>query len=195
MNGRSNTTGIVSRQVVPRVAISRTGRVTVSTERRRSYRVSFRKRKHRHRSDVDQAAQEREDGQEDDVVEVVAQTRRSMERSGRNRTTYEKLFRPIVRAMGAAVRGFSIMFSVLFEDEVMNYVPPRARSPPEQGPSGGFNLHAGGGGGGSVGGNATKPGGRHVQRAPMRRDFEAKLRTFYRKLESKGYGQGPHKLR
>uniref|UniRef100_A0A4Y0BLL8 HECT-type E3 ubiquitin transferase n=1 Tax=Anopheles funestus TaxID=62324 RepID=A0A4Y0BLL8_ANOFN len=77
----------------------------------------------------------------------------------------------------------------LFEDEVMNYVPPRARTPPEQSTSGGFNLHA------AAGGNAMKPGGRHVQRAPMRRDFEAKLRTFYRKLESKGYGQGPHKLR
>ncbi|XP_050079433.1 E3 ubiquitin-protein ligase HECW2 [Anopheles maculipalpis] len=78
----------------------------------------------------------------------------------------------------------------LFEDEVMNYVPPRARSPPEQGTSAGFNVHGGG-----VGGNTMKPGGRHVQRAPMRRDFEAKLRNFYRKLESKGYGQGPHKLR
>ena len=30
---------------------------------------------------------------------------------------------------------------------------------------------------------------------PFRRDFEAKLRSFYRKLESKGYGQGPHKLK
>lgn len=38
---------------------------------------------------------------------------------------------------------------------------------------------------------------RSTQRAqpPIRRDFEAKLRTFYRKLESKGYGQGPHKLK
>lgn len=31
--------------------------------------------------------------------------------------------------------------------------------------------------------------------APYRRDFEAKLRNFYRKLESKGYGQGPSKLK
>lgn len=31
--------------------------------------------------------------------------------------------------------------------------------------------------------------------APQRRDFEAKLRAFYRKLESKGYGQGPGKLK
>lgn len=30
--------------------------------------------------------------------------------------------------------------------------------------------------------------------APYKRDFEAKLRNFYRKLETKGYGQGPGKL-
>lgn len=40
-----------------------------------------------------------------------------------------------------------------------------------------------------------------IQRGPMRvpapykRDFQAKLRNFYRKLESKGYGQGPGKLK
>lgn len=41
------------------------------------------------------------------------------------------------------------------------------------------------------------PNSRIPQRAPppFRRDFEAKLRAFYRKLESKGYGQGPHKLK
>ena len=31
--------------------------------------------------------------------------------------------------------------------------------------------------------------------APYKRDFDAKLRSFYRKLESKGYGQGPAKLK
>lgn len=31
--------------------------------------------------------------------------------------------------------------------------------------------------------------------APYKRDFQAKLRSFYRKLESKGYGQGPSKLK
>lgn len=31
--------------------------------------------------------------------------------------------------------------------------------------------------------------------APYKRDFEAKLRNFYRKLDSKGYGQGPGKIR
>ena len=31
--------------------------------------------------------------------------------------------------------------------------------------------------------------------APYKRDFDAKLRSFYRKLESKGYGMGPQKLK
>ncbi|XP_074598525.1 E3 ubiquitin-protein ligase HECW2-like [Brevipalpus obovatus] len=31
--------------------------------------------------------------------------------------------------------------------------------------------------------------------SPYRRDFEAKLRTFYRKLEKNGYGQGPGKFK
>lgn len=60
----------------------------------------------------------------------------------------------------------------------MSYVPVEARSPPLGSP----NLN-----------NSRAP-----QRAApqhVRRDFEAKLRTFYRKLESKGYGQGPHKLK
>lgn len=31
--------------------------------------------------------------------------------------------------------------------------------------------------------------------APYRRDFESKLHNFYRKLESKGYGRGPNKIK
>lgn len=63
----------------------------------------------------------------------------------------------------------------LFEQEIMSYVPIEERSP-----QGSPVLST-----------------RMPQRAPppFRRDFEAKLRSFYRKLESKGYGQGPHKLK
>lgn len=70
---------------------------------------------------------------------------------------------------------FSLVCS-LFEQEIMSYVPVQARSP-----QGSPNLNT----------------NRVAQRAPppFRRDFEAKLRSFYRKLESKGYGQGPHKLK
>lgn len=58
----------------------------------------------------------------------------------------------------------------------MSYVPVQPRSPQ---------------------GSPNLCNGRMTQRAPppFRRDFEAKLRSFYRKLESKGYGQGPHKLK
>lgn len=31
--------------------------------------------------------------------------------------------------------------------------------------------------------------------APYRRDFESKLHNFYRKLDSKGYGKGPNKIK
>jgi E3 ubiquitin-protein ligase HECW2 len=67
-------------------------------------------------------------------------------------------------------------FFSLFENEIMSYVPVEARSP-QSSP----NLNS----------------SRIPQRTPppFKRDFEAKLRTFYRKLESKGYGQGPHKLK
>ncbi|XP_058443194.1 E3 ubiquitin-protein ligase HECW2 isoform X2 [Malaya genurostris] len=78
--------------------------------------------------------------------------------------------------MGVITKTISIVFSILFENEIMSYIPVEARSP-----QGSPNLS-----------NSRVP-----QRAPppFRRDFEAKLRTFYRKLESKGFGQGPHKLK
>jgi hypothetical protein len=73
----------------------------------------------------------------------------------------------------------------LFEQEIMSYVPSvpaPARSPrgsPQLSPQASPGLSRA---------NARAP-------APYRRDFEAKLRNFYRKLESKGYGQGPGKLK
>ncbi|XP_055326571.1 E3 ubiquitin-protein ligase HECW2 isoform X2 [Sitodiplosis mosellana] len=78
--------------------------------------------------------------------------------------------------MGFITKAISIVFQLLFEQEIMSYVPVQARSP-----QGSPNLNT----------------NRIAQRAPppFRRDFEAKLRSFYRKLESKGYGQGPHKLK
>ncbi|XP_061923801.1 E3 ubiquitin-protein ligase HECW2 isoform X3 [Entelurus aequoreus] len=69
----------------------------------------------------------------------------------------------------------------LFEEEVMSYVPPLLHpnyclsSSPQNSP-------------GTQRANARAP-------APYKRDFEAKLRNFYRKLETKGYGQGPGKVK
>ncbi|KAI5745050.1 hypothetical protein M8J76_007751 [Diaphorina citri] len=63
----------------------------------------------------------------------------------------------------------------LFEHEIMSYIPSSPQISPQASP-------------GLQRANARAP-------APYRRDFEAKLRNFYRKLESKGYGQGPGKLK
>ncbi|KAM9804738.1 E3 ubiquitin-protein ligase HECW2 [Neosynchiropus ocellatus] len=73
-----------------------------------------------------------------------------------------------------------VMLLSLFEEEVMSYVPPLLHpsyclSSPQSSP-------------GTQRANARAP-------APYKRDFEAKLRNFYRKLETKGYGQGPGKVK
>ncbi|XP_047021067.1 uncharacterized protein LOC124631018 isoform X2 [Helicoverpa zea] len=72
----------------------------------------------------------------------------------------------------------------LFEQEIMSYVP-----------AGGCSVAAGSAGASPS--PAASPAAARSTRAPapQRRDFEAKLRAFYRKLESKGYGQGPGKLK
>ncbi|XP_069554853.1 E3 ubiquitin-protein ligase HECW2 [Brachyistius frenatus] len=73
-----------------------------------------------------------------------------------------------------------VMLLSLFEEDVMSYVPPLLHpgyciSSPQSSP-------------GTQRANARAP-------APYKRDFEAKLRNFYRKLETKGYGQGPGKVK
>lgn len=101
-----------------------------------------------------------------------------------------------IRAEGTAALGrlshdldLTILLS-LFEQEIMSYIPaqystgstPSHRSPrdsPQPSPQASPGLQRA---------NLRAP-------APYRRDFEAKLRNFYRKLESKGYGQGPSKLK
>ncbi|XP_032879623.1 E3 ubiquitin-protein ligase HECW2 isoform X2 [Amblyraja radiata] len=82
-----------------------------------------------------------------------------------------------------------VMLLSLFEDEIMSYVPPHAllhpshcQSPRASPVSSPQNSP------GTQRANARAP-------APYKRDFEAKLRNFYRKLETKGYGQGPGKLK
>ncbi|XP_065221195.1 E3 ubiquitin-protein ligase HECW2 isoform X4 [Planococcus citri] len=75
------------------------------------------------------------------------------------------------------------LYSLLFEHEIMSYVPASKPASPRSSPQ--------------LSPQASPGMSRANMRAPAlyRRDFEAKLRTFYRKLESKGYGQGPGKIR
>ncbi|XP_063790208.1 E3 ubiquitin-protein ligase HECW2 isoform X2 [Pseudophryne corroboree] len=77
----------------------------------------------------------------------------------------------------------------LFEEDIMSYVPPHALLHPSycQSPRGS-----------PVASPQNSPGTQRANArapAPYKRDFEAKLRNFYRKLETKGYGQGPGKLK
>uniref|UniRef100_A0A669CKR9 HECT-type E3 ubiquitin transferase n=1 Tax=Oreochromis niloticus TaxID=8128 RepID=A0A669CKR9_ORENI len=82
-----------------------------------------------------------------------------------------------------------VMLLSLFEEEVMSYVPPHALLHPSycQSPRG-SPVSSPQNSPGTQRANARAP-------APYKRDFEAKLRNFYRKLETKGYGQGPGKLK
>ncbi|XP_030634925.1 E3 ubiquitin-protein ligase HECW2 [Chanos chanos] len=82
-----------------------------------------------------------------------------------------------------------VMLLSLFEEEVMSYVPPHALLHPSycQSPRG-SPASSPQNSPGTQRANARAP-------APYKRDFEAKLRNFYRKLETKGYGQGPGKVK
>ncbi|KAG7232131.1 hypothetical protein INR49_009516 [Caranx melampygus] len=71
----------------------------------------------------------------------------------------------------------------LFEEEIMSYIPPHPVHPS-------FSFSPRCSPGSSPQNSPEGPGP-----APYRRDFEAKLRNFYRKLEAKGYGQGPGKIK
>ncbi|KAJ8920279.1 hypothetical protein NQ315_011940 [Exocentrus adspersus] len=79
---------------------------------------------------------------------------------------------------------------ILFEQEIMSYVPAvavdtRSTNSSARSPRGSPQASP-----------IASPGlSRHRVPAPHKRDFEAKLRNFYRKLESKGYGQGPGKFK
>uniref|UniRef100_A0A8C1T475 HECT-type E3 ubiquitin transferase n=1 Tax=Cyprinus carpio TaxID=7962 RepID=A0A8C1T475_CYPCA len=79
-----------------------------------------------------------------------------------------------------------VMLLSLFEEDIMSYVPLTSFHP-------GFNFSPRCSPGSSP---QNSPGTQRARApAPYRRDFEAKLRNFYRKLEAKGYGQGPGKIK
>ena len=65
-----------------------------------------------------------------------------------------------------------------FEHEIMSYIPPTLAASPSPSPQ-------------------ASPALPRALRtpAPYRRDFETKLKNFYRRLETKGFAQGPTKLK
>ncbi|XP_068603839.1 E3 ubiquitin-protein ligase HECW1 [Brachionichthys hirsutus] len=74
----------------------------------------------------------------------------------------------------------------LYEEEIMSYIPPHPIHP-----GFGFSPRCS-----PASSPQNSPGLQRARApAPYRRDFEAKLRNFYRKLEAKGYGQGPGKIK
>ncbi|XP_056155808.1 E3 ubiquitin-protein ligase HECW1-like [Lampris incognitus] len=74
----------------------------------------------------------------------------------------------------------------LFEEEIMSYVPSNPIHPRY-----GFSPRCS-----PASSPQNSPGLQRARApAPYRRDFEAKLRNFYRKLEAKGHGQGPGKVK
>ena len=73
----------------------------------------------------------------------------------------------------------------LFENEIMSYVPPVSTAVAASLPVAVVATESPR----SIRLPFQRAGGVH------HRDFESKLRHFYRKLESKNYGQGPNKLK
>ncbi|CAL8289403.1 unnamed protein product [Lota lota] len=112
---------------------------------------------------------------------------------GRNHALREKV--QLIRADGAPglarLSGDAdlVILLSLFEEEVMSYIPPHSLLHPSycQSPRG-SPVSSPQNSPGTQRANARAP-------APYKRDFEAKLRNFFRKLETKGYGQGPGKLK
>lgn len=81
-----------------------------------------------------------------------------------------------------------IILLSLFENEIMSFVPPSlntASSSQNRSQASGFSLIP-------TSALTARVAGSH---GPYKRDFDAKLRNFYRKLEKNGFGQGPSKLK
>uniref|UniRef100_A0A8C4GZI3 HECT-type E3 ubiquitin transferase n=1 Tax=Dicentrarchus labrax TaxID=13489 RepID=A0A8C4GZI3_DICLA len=112
------------------------------------------------------------------IVEILQERQPELARN--HSLKYVSVFSPFFLQSFVASLFLSPSLAFLFEEEVMSYVPPLLHpnyclSSPQSSP-------------GTQRANARAP-------APYKRDFEAKLRNFYRKLESKGYGQGPGKVK
>uniref|UniRef100_A0A4W3JTY1 HECT-type E3 ubiquitin transferase n=1 Tax=Callorhinchus milii TaxID=7868 RepID=A0A4W3JTY1_CALMI len=124
------------------------------------------------------------------IFEMLQERQTSL---GRNHTLREKIH--YIRTEGTlgleklSCDADLVILLSLFEDEIMSHVPPPASFHP------GYSYSPRCSPGSSP---QNSPGMQRASArapAPYRRDFEAKLRNFYRKLEAKGYGQGPGKIK
>lgn len=134
--------------------------------------------------------------QQPNIIDILSERKSSIKS---NSSLRDRIFS--IRSDGVeALHRFSndielIMLLSLFENEIMSYVPPSVANPPfnvsnissqrSQSTSSSFPFSVL-----SVSVPTTRIAG-----AAHRRDFDAKLRNFYRKIEKNGYGQGPGKLK
>lgn len=135
--------------------------------------------------------------QQPNIIDILSERKSSIKS---NSSLRDRIFS--IRSDGVeALHRFSndielIMLLSLFENEIMSYVPPSVANPPfnvsnissqrsQSTTSSSFSFSVL-----SVSVPTTRIAG-----AAHRRDFDAKLRNFYRKIEKNGYGQGPGKLK
>lgn len=134
--------------------------------------------------------------QQPNIIDILSERKSSIKS---NSSLRDRIFS--IRSDGVeALHRFSndielIMLLSLFENEIMSYVPPSVTTPfnvanissqrSQSTSSSSFSFSVL-----SVSVPTTRIAG-----AAHRRDFDAKLRNFYRKIEKNGYGQGPGKLK
>ena len=139
--------------------------------------------------------------QQPNIIDILSERRSAIKN---NSSLRDRIF--TIRSDGVeALHRFSndielIMLLSLFENEIMSYVPPSiaAHSTSSMVPSSSsqrFQSTSSSSFSFSVL-SASVPTTRIAgSQGPYRRDFDAKLRNFYRKIEKNGLGQGPGKLK
>lgn len=133
--------------------------------------------------------------QQPNIMDILSERRSAIKN---NSSLRDKIF--TIRLEGVeALRRCSndielIMLLSLFENEIMSYVPPSMAA--TSGFAFGSNLVSQRSQHSftpiTTPAPTTRVAGTH---GPYKRDFDAKLRNFYKKLERNGYGQGPGKLK
>jgi len=134
--------------------------------------------------------------QQPNIIDILSERRTAIKN---NSSLRDRIF--TIRSEGVeALHRFSndielIMLLSLFENEIMSYVPPSiaasataaSTSTQRSQTSSSFSFSVL-----SVSVPTTRIAG---SQGALRRDFDAKLRSFFRKIEKNGFGQGPGKLK